>query len=65
MRYACIYCMYVCMYVCQVCVCKGQRAQHLEASFHHSLLDRAAIAALQRGVTRECHFEGVGLTICV
>lgn len=58
---------YACMYVCMPNVSEvinGQRAQHYEASCHHSQLDRAAFTTLQRGVARECHFEGVGLTIC-
>ena len=64
-----------CVYVCQVCLSvyiefNGQRVHHYETSkwaggFHESLLDRATLTALQRGVARECHLEGVCLTICV
>ena len=59
------------------CVCavfNGQRVHHREASWqvrqagtchHFPPLDGATIIALQRWVARECHFEGVCLTICV
>ena len=60
MWYVCSVCVYVCMPNVSE-VINGQRDQEYG---HHSQLDRATFTTLQRGVARECHFEGVGLTIC-